>query len=84
MVLRTCGPSDREAVWALHNLALDGAGTNHPGPRESELDRVGTRYLDGGDFLAGYDGEWLVAMGGLRRIDAATGEIKRMRVHPYF
>ena len=44
------------AVWALHHLALDGAGMNHSSPRESELGQVGTRYLDGGNLLAGYEG----------------------------
>ena len=71
-------------MWALHNLALDGAGANDPGPWDNDLDSVETCYFDGGDFLVGYDGERLVAMGGLRRIDQATGEIRRMRVHPCF
>ncbi|MDE0249309.1 MAG: GNAT family N-acetyltransferase [Gammaproteobacteria bacterium] len=71
-------------MWALHNLALDGAGGSDPGPWDNDLDRVETCYFDGGDFLVGYDGERLVAMGGLRRIDEATGEIRRMRVHPCF
>ena len=64
MILRTYEPSDREAVWALHNLALDGAGANDPGPWYDNLDRVETCYFDGGDFLVGYHGERLVAMAG--------------------
>lgn len=39
MKLRTYEPSDQDAVWTLHNLALDGAGANHPGPWDNDLDR---------------------------------------------
>ena len=37
--------SDREAGWVRHDLALDGAGANHPGSSDNDLDNV--RVLSG-------------------------------------
>lgn len=58
-------------------------GALRPGPWNDDLKSIEAVYLrSGGEFLVGtVDGE-VVAMGGLRRIDAARAEIKRMRVDP--
>jgi ribosomal protein S18 acetylase RimI-like enzyme/predicted kinase len=84
--LRSYRDDDAEAVWRLHDVALDEAGVHGGrGPWEDDLHDIGTHYLGtGGDFLVGWlDGE-LVAMGGLVVRAGGECEIKRMRVHPSF
>ncbi len=83
--LRSFRIGDAEAVWQLHDMALEEAGAHGGrGPWEDDLRDIRATYLDsGGDFLVGLvDGE-LVAMGGLLR-SPDKAEIKRMRVHPGF
>jgi ribosomal protein S18 acetylase RimI-like enzyme len=84
--LRPFRDDDAEAVWRLHNLALDRAGAHGgPGPWENDLRDIPATYLDeGGDFLLGLLDGKLVAMGGLIRRSPGEAEIKRMRVHPDF
>jgi hypothetical protein len=75
---------DADAVWQLHDAALEDAGVHGGhGPWEDDLRDIRTTYLDsGGEFLVGLtDGE-LVAMGGLLRHSPEEAEIKRMRVRP--
>lgn len=83
--------SDHDAVWELHNLALNQVGAHAGnGPWDDDLHHIETVYLqDGGEFLVGVLDGQIVAMGALRRVDdggedAAWAEIKRMRVHPNF
>jgi ribosomal protein S18 acetylase RimI-like enzyme len=82
--LRQYQPSDAEAVWRLHDAALDDAGVHGGrGPWEDDLRDIGATYVDaGGDFLVGLDDGELVGMAGLFRRSAGEGEIRRMRVHP--
>ncbi|HEY3759644.1 MAG TPA: GNAT family N-acetyltransferase [Solirubrobacteraceae bacterium] len=84
--LRSFNDGDTEAVWRLHNLALEDAGVHGGhGPWEADLDDIPTAYLDsGGDFLVGFANGALVAMGGILRRSREEAEIKRMRVHPEF
>lgn len=82
--LRRYEAADHDAVWTLHNVALDVAEAHGGhGPWDADLHRVDREYIDaGGEFLVGFYGPGLVAMGALRPHDAALAEIKRMRVHP--
>jgi ribosomal protein S18 acetylase RimI-like enzyme len=62
---------DPADLRALHERALRDAGTDADDvPGTEDLDRVGETYLDGGEFLVGYDGDSeagaLLAMGGFR------------------
>ncbi|MDP8910153.1 MAG: GNAT family N-acetyltransferase [Chloroflexota bacterium] len=82
--LRSFRDEDTEAVWQLHNLALDDVGAHGGrGPWEDDLRDIRATYVDsGGEFLVGLlDGE-LVAMGGLLRRSPDEAEVRRMRVHP--
>lgn len=78
--------SDLDTVWALHQIGLAQVGVT-PGDGvyyDDDFPRISEIYLaNGGDFLVGeVAGAGLVAMGGLRRIDAHTAEMCRLRVHP--
>src|SRR5262249_1403367 len=83
--LRRYEPEDADAVWALHNRALEGTGA-HPGNGDWDRDvRDPIRhYLDrGGEFLVCLVGGALAAMGAYLPDDATRSvEIKRMRVEP--
>jgi ribosomal protein S18 acetylase RimI-like enzyme len=82
--IRRYRQDDADAVWDLHNLALEGTGAHlGNGPWDKDLKRIKEVYLDrGGEFLVGVLDGRIVAMGGLNRTDEERGEIKRMRVHP--
>lgn len=84
LTIRRYREADRAAVWRLHNVALQGVGAHAGnGPWDEDLHDIARVYLEaGGEFLVGEVGARLLAMGGLRRLDAETGEIKRMRVEP--
>jgi ribosomal protein S18 acetylase RimI-like enzyme len=84
--LRSFQPGDAEAVWRLHDAALDDAGVHGGrGPWEDDLRDIGATYVDsGGDFLVGLAEGEVVGMGGLHRRSAGECEIRRMRVHPDF
>lgn len=79
MRVRRYRASDEAAALALHVHALEHAGGYIPGPWNDDLRAIEEVY---DEFLVGYAGEQLVAMGGLRRLSATSGELKRMRVHP--
>ncbi len=83
MKIRRYSSADRDAVKALHNLALDAVAANFPGPWDADFDDIDGVYLQsGGEFLVGeLDGD-IVAMAALRRIDSTKAELKRMRVLP--
>ncbi|MCG5216305.1 GNAT family N-acetyltransferase [Streptosporangium sp. KLBMP 9127] len=84
--------SDLEAVWALHQICLAqvGLASGDGVYYEDDFPRINEVYLaDRGEFLVGEDDEGdgaprIVAMGGLRRIDAQAAEMCRLRVHPEF
>jgi GNAT superfamily N-acetyltransferase len=84
--LRSFRDDDAEAVWQLHDLALEEAGAHGgQGPWEDDLRDIHATYLDsGGEFLVGFVNGELVAIGGLVRRSPDEGEIRRMRVHPDF
>jgi ribosomal protein S18 acetylase RimI-like enzyme len=86
VLIRRYQAADREAVWELHNLALQEAGAHlGNGPWDEDLGRIEEVYLaGGGEFLVGVLDGRLAAMGALKRSSAARAEIKRMRVHPDF
>jgi GNAT superfamily N-acetyltransferase len=82
--LRSFRDDDAEAVWQLHDAALEDAGAHGGhGPWEDDLRDIRASYLDsGGDFLVGFLDGKLVAMGGLLRHSPGEAEIRRMRVRP--
>jgi GNAT superfamily N-acetyltransferase len=84
LTIRRYQAGDREAVWSLHNLALEEVGAHAGnGPWDEDVRRVEATYLgDGGEFLVGVLEGRVVAMGALRRRSAEVAEVKRMRVHP--
>ncbi len=84
LVIRRYEARDYDAVWALHNLALEQVGAHAGnGPWDEDLHRIEDAYLrDGGEFLVGQLSERIVAMGAFRRMGSGRAEIKRMRVHP--
>lgn len=82
--VRQYARGDADAVWSLHNSALNDVGAHAgDGPWDDDLHRIEESYLEaGGEFLvAELDGR-IVAMGALLRSDDQRAEIKRMRVAP--
>jgi ribosomal protein S18 acetylase RimI-like enzyme len=84
--VRTYQKSDVDDVWALHNLALTSVGAHAGrGPWDDDLKNIEAAYLNAsGDFLVALMDSKIVGMGAFRKIDPATAEIKRMRVHPEY
>lgn len=84
--LRRYREGDHDAVWTLHNLALEDVGAHAGnGPWDDDLHSIERVYIhDGGEFLVGLVGDEVVAIGGLRRSEDGRGQITRMRVHPRF
>ena len=82
--IRRYEPEDREAVWRLHNEALDEVGAHlGNGPWDDDLHGIEAAYLEaGGEFLVGVLDGRVVAMGALRRVSLEEAEVKRMRVEP--
>jgi GNAT superfamily N-acetyltransferase len=82
--LRSFRSGDAEAVWKLHDAALEDAGVHGGrGPWEDDLRDIRATYLDpGGEFLVASADQELVGMGGLLPRSADAAEIRRMRVHP--
>lgn len=77
---------DSAEVWKLHELGLAEIGVVPTWGQgwDKDLTDVENVYLKEGDFIVGqYKGQ-LVAMGAFKKIDEATAELKRMRVHPDF
>ena len=86
MEVRQYRASDHEAVWELHNVALNEVGAHAGnGPWDDDLHHIEAEYLDaGGEFYVGTIDGRIVAMGALKRLTNTTAEICRMRVHPDF
>jgi ribosomal protein S18 acetylase RimI-like enzyme len=84
MEIRRYQPADAGAVWELHNLALQGTGAHlGNGPWDEDLKHIPDVYeRNGGVFLVGVLDERIVAMGAVRRVDATTGRLTRVRVLP--
>ncbi len=82
--VRRYEPGDREAVWRLHNEALDEVGAHlGNGTWDDDLHEIEVAYLEaGGEFLVGVVDARVVAMGALRRVSPTEAEVKRMRVEP--
>ncbi len=75
LTIRRYQPYDQQAVWSLHNLALDQVGAHGGnGPWDEDVRRVEATYLaDGGEFLVGVLQGRVVAMGALRRRSTVAG-----------
>ncbi len=83
--IRRYMPADKRDVCNLHVLALEAVGAYLPSPWNADLENIEDVYISGGgEFLVGTHRGEIIAMGGLKRVDARTGEIKRMRVHPMY
>jgi GNAT superfamily N-acetyltransferase len=82
--IRRYEAGDREAVWDLHNRALNAIGTHAGnGAFDDDLHQIEAIYLDdGGEFLVGLVDGHIVAMCALKRDDATRAELKRMRIDP--
>jgi GNAT superfamily N-acetyltransferase len=78
--------SDASEAWELHKVGLRQYGIDRgDGPWDDDLRDIMSTYLaTRGEFLVAVNSDRLVGMGGLRQVDAAIAEIKRMRVRPDF
>ena len=75
-------PEFQEPMLALHRSAIEGfvLGMTHE-QDEADLVAVEDVYLRGhGEFLLGFIGERLVAMGGFKRLSGGLAELRRMRI----
>ncbi|MDE2824213.1 MAG: GNAT family N-acetyltransferase [Chloroflexota bacterium] len=84
MEIRRYRDSDHDAVWDLHNIALNEVGAHAGnGPWDNDLHRIEAEYIEaGGEFYVGLIDGRIVAMGALKRLTETEAEICRMRVHP--
>ena len=84
IAIRRYEPGDREAVWNLHNDALNDVGAHlGNGPWDDDLHAIESVYLsNGGEFLVGEQDDRVVAMGALRRTSGTRAGLTRMRVAP--
>jgi GNAT superfamily N-acetyltransferase len=82
--IRRYDESDRKAVWSLHNRALEETGAHGGnGPWDRDVADPISCHIDlGGEFLVGYIGQELAAMGAFIPRSEELIEIKRMRVDP--
>ncbi len=80
--IRRFKQSDSEVIWTLHETGLRQMGAyveNHQ--LDSDLHSIVDIYLNNkGEFLVADFDEEIVGMGGLKKIDNGTAEIKRLRV----
>ncbi|GLR91091.1 GNAT family N-acetyltransferase [Bradyrhizobium iriomotense] len=86
MIFRRFELGDADDVWHLHRAASEAGGVRGPeGAWEDDLRNISEVYIKpGGDFLLAHIGSRLVAMGGLKPVDADVAQLKRMRVDPAF
>ncbi|MFD9944219.1 GNAT family N-acetyltransferase [Nonomuraea sp. NPDC059023] len=79
--------SDLDTILALHRICLAEVGLV-PGDGvyyDDDFPRIQEIYLAcGGDFLVGEVDGRVVAMGGIKPVDAGMAEMCRLRVHPQF
>lgn len=86
MEVRRYRASDHDAVWELHNVALNDIGAHAGnGPWDDDLHHIEAEYIEaGGEFYVGVMDGRIVAMGAIKRLTNTCAEICRMRVHPDF
>lgn len=72
----------QEPMLALHRAALEGFDLGMSREEdEADLMAVEEVYLrNGGEFLVGFLGERLMAMGGFKKLPDGVGELRRMRI----
>lgn len=83
--IRRYDPEDAKRVWEIHERALRASPVEfvEDAAADDDLDRISEEYLDtGGEFLVGLIDDEIVAVGGFKRHDENTAELRRMRVHP--
>ncbi|MFC5652255.1 GNAT family N-acetyltransferase [Paenibacillus solisilvae] len=84
--IRRYSSADHEEVWKIHLLVIAAAGVEPTHQHYHDIFHIHEHYLEsGGDFFVGtgHNGV-VVAMGGLKKLDEETAEIKRLRVHPNY
>jgi GNAT superfamily N-acetyltransferase len=71
----------QEEMLTLHRSAIEGF-TLGMTQQEDEADLMAIEevYLHGGEFLLGFLGQGLIAMGGFERLSPDTAELRRMRI----
>ena len=83
LTIRRYQSSDNKDLRKLYELASIHSEIGYrSGPWESDFDDMEHHYFPGGEFLVGYIGDIMVAMGGYRKVSDTQGQIRRMRVHP--
>lgn len=75
-------PQFQEPMLTLHRSAIEGFALGMSQQQdEADLVAVEDVYLrSGGEFLLGFIGEKLVAMGGYKRLSDGLAELRRMRI----
>jgi GNAT superfamily N-acetyltransferase len=75
-------PEYQEPMLALHRSAIEGFDLGMSQQQEeADLIAIEDVYLrNGGEFLLGFIGERLVAMGGFQRLSDSVAELRRMRI----
>ena len=86
MTIRPYESSDFEAVWHLHNVALEATGAHlGDGPWYDDLKDIPNVYLKNrGCYFVGLVDDRIMAMGAAKRTDPIRAQVRRMRVHPDF
>ncbi len=83
LIIRKYIIEDKEEVKKLYELSSIYSEIGYrSGPWEKDFEDIEETYFNGGEFLVGFVGEKIVAMGGYRKITDTMGHIRRMRVHP--
>ncbi|WP_219834523.1 GNAT family N-acetyltransferase [Paenibacillus sp. R14(2021)] len=84
--IRRYSTADHDDIWRLHLLVISAAGVEPTHQHYHDIFHIEDQYLSsGGEFLVGTtQSGTVVAMGGLKKLDGETAEIKRLRVHPDF
>ncbi|WP_182303145.1 GNAT family N-acetyltransferase [Cohnella cholangitidis] len=82
--IRRYSTADHDHVWRIHLLVISEAGVEPTHKHYHDIFHIEEQYIqDGGDFVVGTDIKGnILAMGGLKRLNDNTAEIKRLRVHP--
>lgn len=84
-VLRRYKASDKENIKELYELGSVHSEIGYrPGPWEHDFEDIENYYLKNGEFLVGFVGETMVAMGAYHKITDDIGHVRRMRVHPNY
>jgi ribosomal protein S18 acetylase RimI-like enzyme len=88
--IRQFQENDQREVWNLHIAGLKQTDSFIGDPEarkhlDSDLNDIQQEYLcNRGDFLVASNGQKIIGMGALRKVDNDTAEIKRMRVDAEF